>query len=101
MLQCLNSSVHSMGQSRCFILEYDLCWTISKLYRQVITTYMSHACHMHGHVWTCSFHADELPCHPQVLREASGLCNQLPVLDKALFNKDFHSVSAGMHVVAM
>ena len=35
----------------------------------------------------------ELPCHPQILREASALCNQLPVLDKVLFDKDFQSVS--------
>lgn len=38
-------------------------------------------------------HADELPCNPQILREASAVCNQLPVLDKVVFDKDFHSVS--------
>lgn len=42
-------------------------------------------------VCACS---DELPCNRQILREASALCNQLPVLDKAVFNKDFHSVSS-------
>ena len=34
----------------------------------------------------------ELSPHPQILREASALCNQLPVLEKNLFSKDFHSV---------
>lgn len=33
----------------------------------------------------------ELSPHPQILREASALCNQLPVLEKNLFSKDFHS----------
>jgi len=36
--------------------------------------------------------ADELPCNHQVLRQVSAVCNQLPVLDKAVFDKDFHSV---------
>ena len=35
----------------------------------------------------------DLPANHEILREISSLCDQLPVLDNKLFEKDFCSVS--------
>ena len=45
----------------------------------------------------------DLPSNHEVLREVSSLCDQLPVLDNKVFDKNFCSVSTHytmlMHVV--
>lgn len=40
----------------------------------------------------------ELSPNLQILRSASGLCNQLPVLDRDVFDSNFHSVCVWVHV---
>ena len=38
--------------------------------------------------------AGDLPANHEILREVSSLCDQLPVLDNRVFEKDFCSVSS-------
>lgn len=40
-----------------------------------------------------NIHSGDLPANHEVLREVSSLCDQLPVLDNKVFDKDFCSVS--------
>ena len=44
-----------------------------------------------------SFCSGDLPANHEVLREVSSLCDQLPVLDNKVFEKDFCSVSTLIH----
>lgn len=54
-----------------------------------------------GVIYSFLLISGDLPANHEVLREVSSLCDQLPVLDNKVFEKDFCSVSTGTFIFSV